>query len=113
MHEYSIVQSLLDSCEDVARKNDAKKVSVVHIKIGVNSGVEPQLLRTAFDTFKIDTMFKNALLKIKLQKIKVFCSSCQKESLLKKFEYICPICKSNKIKVTDGEELYLMRVEIE
>ena len=52
MHEYSIVQSLLESCEEHARTNDAKKVTKVVVKIGVLSGVEPDLLQTAFDTFK-------------------------------------------------------------
>ena len=56
MHEYSIVQSLLDQCEDNAKANDAKKVTKVVVKIGVMSGVEPDLLKTAFDTFKEGTM---------------------------------------------------------
>ena len=46
MHEYSIVQSLLDSCEDHAKENNATKVSKVIVKIGVMSGVEPSLLQT-------------------------------------------------------------------
>ena len=32
MHEYSIVQSLLDMCEENARANNAKKVSKVVVK---------------------------------------------------------------------------------
>jgi hydrogenase nickel incorporation protein HypA/HybF len=49
MHEYSIVQSLLNQCGYNAKVNDATKVVV---KIGV----EPDLLKTAFDTFKEGTM---------------------------------------------------------
>ncbi len=43
MHEYSIVQSLLESCEEHARTNNAKEVTKVIVKIGVLSGVEPDL----------------------------------------------------------------------
>ena len=49
MHEYSIVQNLLDQCEDQAKQHGAKKVEKVVVKIGVMSGVEPDLLQTAFD----------------------------------------------------------------
>ena len=56
MHEYSVVQSLLESCEEHARVNEASKVTKVVVKIGVLSGVEPDLLKTAFDTFKEQTV---------------------------------------------------------
>jgi len=112
LHEYSIVQSLLDSCEEIAISNKKNKVSKITIKVGVASGVEPQLLQTAFDTFKADTMCSDAALKIDIQNIKVLCQNCQKESEIKKFEYICPLCKSEKVKPIDGQDMYLMRVEL-
>ena len=56
MHEYSIVQSLIDTCYENAKANNASKVLKVVVKIGVMSGVEPDLLQTAFDTFKEDTI---------------------------------------------------------
>ncbi|MEY4504463.1 MAG: hypothetical protein RL154_757 [Pseudomonadota bacterium] len=52
MHEYSIVQSLIDSCEDYCTKNSATKATRVIIEIGEFSGVEPHLLQVAFDAFK-------------------------------------------------------------
>lgn len=52
MHEYSIVQSLMDSCELYCTNNNATKVIKVYIQIGEFSGVEPRLLQTAFDAFK-------------------------------------------------------------
>ena len=58
MHEYSIVQSLLESGEEHAKQNEAKEVTQVIIKVGVLSGVEPDLLQTAFDTFKEKTICK-------------------------------------------------------
>ena len=52
MHEFSIVDSLLHLAEERAAKNNAAKVTKPEIKIGVLSGVEPDLLKTAFETFK-------------------------------------------------------------
>jgi hydrogenase nickel incorporation protein HypA/HybF len=113
MHEYSIVQSLLDSCEENAVANNASKVVKVVVKIGVMSGVEPDLLQTAFDTFKEKTICEEAEFIINMQKIVVNCNSCQKESTLEKMEYICPECESSDLKVVDGEGMYLMQLELD
>lgn len=113
MHEYSIVQSLLESCDAYAKKNSAKKVTKVVIKIGVLSGVEPHLLSEAFKTFKQETVCHEALLVMKIQKVKVRCNSCGYEAELKENEFICQKCGSFDIKVLDGEEMYLMSLELE
>ena len=113
MHEYSIVQSLLDSCDENARANDATKVLKVVIKIGVMSGVEPSLLQTAFDTFKEKTICEEAEFVINMQDIVVKCRSCLVESTLTKLEYICPECESSDLEILDGENMYLMSLEME
>ena len=113
MHEYSIVQSLLDSCEEHARKNEASKVTKVVVKIGVMSGVEPDLLKTAFDTFKEETICSNAEFILNIQPIIILCHKCKVESTLKNREYCCPKCESVELEILDGEEMYLMQLELE
>lgn len=113
MHEYSIVQALLDSCEDYAKQNDASKVTKVIVKIGVMSGVEPDLLETAFNTFKEESICAEAEFIMNIQAIKVSCNDCSQESELKKLEYLCPSCKSDDLKIIDGEDMYLMQLELE
>lgn len=113
MHEYSIVQSLLDSCEEHARANDAQKVVKVIVKIGVLSGVEPDLLQTAFDTFKEKTACDGAEFVINHQKVVINCFDCNTESILEKNEFKCPSCESTSVKVIDGEDMYLMSLEME
>ena len=112
MHEYSIVQSLLDACEENAKANDSSKVTKVVVKIGVMSGVEPELLKTAFDTFKEKTICEEAEFIMNIQSIVVYCNDCYEESTLAKLEYKCPNCKSIDLKVIDGEEMYLMQLEL-
>ena len=113
MHEYSIVQSLLESCEEHARQNEAKEVTKVVVKIGVLSGVEPDLLQTAFDTFKEHTVCHNADFIMNIQKIMIECHNCNTQSELEKNEFSCPKCQSTDIKVLDGEDMYLMSLEME
>ena len=113
MHEYSIVQSLLDKCEEHAKENNSTKVSKEVVKIGVMSGVEPELLRRAFDTFKEKTICEEAEFIINIQSVVIKCNECQKESTLKELEYTCPSCKSSDLQIIDGEDMYLMQLELE
>ena len=43
MHEYSVVQALLEQCETHAKANDATQIVEVTVKIGVQSGIEVHL----------------------------------------------------------------------
>jgi len=113
MHEYGIVQSLIESCEENARANDAKKVTKVTIKVGVMSGVEPHLLEEAFNTFKEDTICHGCEFVMNIQKVKVRCNTCNVENELEKNEYICPSCQSAELSVIDGEDMFLMQLEME
>ena len=113
MHEYSIVQSLIDSCEEHTKANDATNVTKVVVKIGVMSGVEPYLLSEAFKIFKEDSVCHEAEFILNVQKVKVECNDCGDTNELEDNEYICPKCKSGDLRIVDGEDMYLMSLELE
>jgi hydrogenase nickel incorporation protein HypA/HybF len=113
MHEYSIVDSLLELATRHALENNAKKVTKVEVKIGVLSGVEPELLKTAFETFKEGTICEDAEFIMHIQPVVIECNNCKTKSTLNKDEYLCPKCKSGDIKIIDGEDMYLMSLELE
>lgn len=113
MHEYSIVQSLIESCEEHAKVNSASKVTKVVVKIGVMSGVEPHLLREAFELFKEETICHGCEFVMNIQKVKIECGSCALTSELEKNEYCCPACEGVDIKIIDGEDMFLMQLELE
>ena len=113
MHEYSIVQALLEQCEDYAKANDSTKVTKVVTKIGKLSGVEPHLLQIAFETFKEKTVCDEAEFIMNLQDLKLSCNVCQKESEQSEVRYQCVHCQSTDVSVIDGEEMYLMTLEME
>lgn len=113
MHEFSIVNALLDMCEQNAKDNAMSKVIKVEIKIGKLSGVEPHLLQTAFDTFKEGTVCEGAMLQMHVQDVILRCNSCHAETVILNNTFECPTCKSTECSVVDGEEMYLMRLEME
>ena len=112
MHEYSVVQALLNQCEEQARDNNATEVIKVICKIGVLSGIEVQLLQTAFDTFKEKTICNNAELILNKQKLKLECKECGDVFEVDEVRYFCGKCESLRVKVLDGEDMYLMSLEM-
>jgi len=113
MHEYSIVQALLEQCESHVKANDATKVTKVITKIGKLSGVEPYLLETAFETFKEKTVCDGAEFVMNLQNLVLYCNECKKESEQSEVRYLCMHCQSTNVSVVDGEDMYLMTLEME
>ena len=113
MHEYSIVQALLNQCEETAQENEATTVTKVVCKIGVMSGIETHLLQVAFDTFKEGTICDGCEYIQNIQPIIIKCHKCNTESTLNKNEYECPKCKSIELDVIDGEDLMLMQLVLE
>ncbi len=115
MHEYSIVQSLLDIIDQNAAKHGAKKVNKVVVKIGVLSGVEPHLLQIAFDTFKENTICHEADMQLIVQPIVARCKRCEKITEFDKNEifFECGKCGSAELDIIDGEDMILQSLEME
>ena len=113
MHEYSVVQALLDQVEQIALENNAKEVLKVVTKIGVMSGIETHLLQVAFDTFKEKTICANAEFIMQIQPLVIECLECGELSELKEIHYCCQKCSSTNVKVIDGEDMFLMSLEME
>jgi hydrogenase nickel insertion protein HypA len=113
MHEYSVVQALLEQIEEIAEQNEASQVTKIIVKIGVMSGVEAHLLEIAFNTFKEKTICDKADFVMNIQQLKIRCNSCQTENELEKVHYCCPECNSTDLEVIDGEDMFLMSLEME
>ncbi len=113
MHEYSVVQALLKQIEDVAKENDASKVTKIVVKIGVMSGVEAHLLEIAFNTFKEKTICDGAEFVMNIQPLTIECQECKSVSKLEKIHYCCQKCESINVRVVDGEDMFLMSLEME
>ena len=109
MHEYSIVQSMLDLCE---KHSKGKAVEKVAVKIGKMSGIEPHFLKESFDFFKENTVCKNAEMQIIETDIKIKCFECNRESEIKGYDFHCPVCGSEKTKIISGEEMHIEYIEV-
>lgn len=113
MHELSIVSDLVKLCENNLKKNNATKVLKIELKIGRLSGVEVHYLQSCFDVFKDGTVCEGAELIIHEQNVVISCKECGFKGELNENDFVCPKCSSNELDVVDGEDMYLMRLEME
>ena len=60
MHEYSLVQALVERVRAEAEARGALAVHRVSVRIGELSGVDPGLFQTAYDTFREGTVCAGA-----------------------------------------------------
>ena len=105
MHEYSIVQSLVDSVA-AAVPNDAM-VQRIDVTIGDLAGVDCALLATAFEVFRDGTLCEHATLTIERIPARWECPRCGGEVLLR-----CAACNA-PARLAAGDEIVLQRIELE
>jgi hydrogenase nickel incorporation protein HypA/HybF len=111
MHEYSIVQALLSQVEAEARKHNATVVERIELKIGELAGVEVDLLRTAFETFRDRSICARAQLEIEVVPAQWSCPTCR-ELFAMGARLQCPDCLQ-PAQLLSGDEILLQRIEME
>ena len=111
MHEYSIIAALIDR---VQRELDARSGAVarkLRVRIGDQSGVDPDLLRTAFATFRERSACAEAELELVQVQAVWRCSFCDRPisagAVLR-----CPGC-GRPARLTSGDDIILERIEME
>jgi hydrogenase nickel incorporation protein HypA/HybF len=111
MHEYSIVQALLDRVDAEARAHDADSVSRVRLAIGRLAGVESELLRSAFELARAGTRCAEAELEVREVEPRWSCRACGGEvaagGVLR-----CPACGA-PARLAAGDEIVLESLELE
>lgn len=110
MHEFSIVMALLDQVKEQASRHNAEAVRNVRIRIGELSGVEPELVASAFDIARAGTLCAEAELDIVVVPAGWVCRGCDRA--LETGPSSCPDC-GQPSRLVSGGDLILERIELE
>jgi hydrogenase nickel incorporation protein HypA/HybF len=113
MHEFSVVQSLLETIETYAAEQKATTITKVIVRNGPLSGIVPHLFRTAFDTFKEKTIAADAELVIGENPLLIHCHDCGQDAQTMVLRFACPICGSKNVDAQGGDDLILERLEMD
>jgi hydrogenase nickel incorporation protein HypA/HybF len=112
MHELSLCMDVIDQITALAGEHKAHAVSSVTVRIGVLSGVEPQLLEQAFAIAQAGTVADQAQFITEPIAAHVHCSACGADSEAEPGDLRCRQCGSTDTRLTSGDELTLASVEL-
>lgn len=111
MHEYSIALALMERIDAEADSRRAVSVHRVRLRIGELSGIEPDLLRSAFEIVRERTRCQAAVLDITEIPAAWVCSGCGRPigagAVLQ-----CPDCGA-PARLAAGDEIVLEQLELE
>ena len=113
MHELSVCMSLLDQVAALAEDRNARRVTRVELSGGPLSGIEIDLLETAWPIASAGTLADGAEFVIGATDIVVHCTVCGQETAARSNRLVCGECGAHKTRVVSGEEMILQRVELE
>ncbi len=111
MHEYSLVQALMARVGEEVRRHGATAVRRVSVSIGELAGVEVELFRTAYETFRERTPCAEAPLEVRRVEARWECSACGR--VLERGQPLsCPGC-AKPARLVSGDEIVLDQLELE
>jgi hydrogenase nickel incorporation protein HypA/HybF len=112
MHEFSIMQSTLETAAQKTRAAGATRIHRLKLRIGKLSGVVPEALRFAFDALKTGSPAAGAELEIEEVPAVCWCAGCAAEFETADLTYECPRCHQPSGDLRRGSEMELTSLEI-
>lgn len=114
MHELALAQSILEICEEEARKRQASAIRKIKLRLGDFSGVVREALEFSFDVLKEESMAAGAGLEIERIPLEVHCPRCGETSSPPASDlcFVCAGC-SGPLEVMSGRELQVEYIEVE
>ena len=111
MHEFSIIQGIVDIVLETAREKQLTHISVVEVEVGKASGVIREAMDFAWEAARKDTLLSKAVLKIVEVPLVIRCNTCGRQYEPAEIYDICPGCGEVSPVIITGKELRVVAVE--
>ena len=113
MHELSIVLSIIDEIGEESEARDLHNIEVVHLKVGVFSGVDPDALLFAWELACDGTPFERSRLDIEIVPLVIQCAVCRQDRTPPSlYQLCCPECETPTETIVTGRELEVFSLEV-
>jgi len=113
VHELSLVASVFEVLEAKVREHGARRVTRVVLEVGVLAGVVPDLLETAFDSYKKGTAAEEARLEVVPVAVRLRCPDCGGSTVREETDFSCAVCGSRRVEIVSGRDLVVRTIDIE
>jgi hydrogenase nickel incorporation protein HypA/HybF len=105
IHEAGLAANIVAIVASAAEANHLARVKQIVVEVGQFSGVEPELLRFAFQFVQKGPRLEGAQLEILRPPLALFCKNCQVEYAGSLDDLCCPNCRQAAFEVLRGREL--------
>jgi hydrogenase nickel incorporation protein HypA/HybF len=113
MHEASLAQRILRQVEQIESDHPGMAALAVQVEVGPLSGVEPILLVSAFTQIVQESPRRELALTVCEVALTITCQSCHTDSDLENFQFVCPRCGSQQVRVSRGDGVQLLHVDLQ
>ena len=115
MHEYSIVQGVLDAVIPAAQKAGATRVTCVRLRIGDMTEVVQESLDFMWDLCCEDRgpVVEGARLEVETVLPRSACLECGHEFEHDRFHLLCPACGCARTMLLSGRELEIASMDVD
>ncbi len=113
MHELALARSLAELVENEARQAGAARVMRVRLALGALAHVGPEAMRFCFEAAVRGTRAEGAGFDIVMIPGAGRCESCGQTVPLPERLAPCPECGGARVRMTAGDELRLIEMEVE
>ena len=111
MHEFSLVQNIIDIATDAANQNQVRSVQSVEVEIGQASGIVPEAMDFAWESARKDTILQEASLVIRIIPLLIRCRACGSEFHPDGLFETCPGCGNYNPEIISGKELRVIAIQ--
>ena len=113
MHELSIAISMIDQIVEESESRGGLAVEVVHLRLGVFSGVDKDALLFAYELACEGTPIAGSRLEIETVPLLIFCPQCNRQRPpLSSYQLCCPDCMVPAQDIVTGREIEVASLEV-
>lgn len=113
MHESSLIRALLRQVAEISARHPDRRVAEIVVTVGPLAGVEPALMREAYERLAAEAAAPPARLTLKAVPLEAVCKSCRQTYASDELRFVCPHCGSREVAVQAGDGVVLESVALE
>jgi hydrogenase nickel incorporation protein HypA/HybF len=112
MHEIGLLQNVIGAALKNAVQHGAQRVERITMRIGADSGVDPEVITFAFPMVTRGTIAEGAELALEPVPTRCRCPQCEIEFEPADELYVCPRCERPGAHAVAGREFWLAAIDI-
>jgi hydrogenase nickel incorporation protein HypA/HybF len=112
MHEFSIVQHIVEIALESAHRHGAESILSVEVEVGQAAGVVKEAMEFAWEAAGKGTLLEGATLVITSVPLRVACRNCRTAYQPADLFDACPGCGHVSPEIVTGKELRVVAIEV-